>query len=256
MRVGAGAAKAASLTALPTWPPLLATAGPGGRSGLHRHHAMHLVLCRRGTLRVRVEGGAWSSPIPGVLTAPDVPHAIDASGADVLLVFIDPESHAGSALRGAFSGALRVIDDAERSALLAGGEPSALMGADGVAWTARVAATLGAGELPVRVPVHPRVRKLLRLLRERPPRSNVSLDALAELAGLSPSRLMHAFTASIGLPLRPYLAWLRVQRAAGAIVAGVPLGQAALAAGFADNAHMSRTFKRMLGVTPSELRAS
>ena len=56
------------------------------------------------------------------------------------------------------------------------------------------------------------------------------------------------------LPVRPYLAWLRLQRAAAAIVAGTPLATAALDAGFADAAHMSRTFRRMLGMAPSMLR--
>jgi AraC-like DNA-binding protein len=65
---------------------------------------------------------------------------------------------------------------------------------------------------------------------------------------------MHVFTDSMGIPLRPYLAWLRLQRAATAIVGGNSLGEAAHAAGFADAAHMSRTFKRMLGVAPSFLR--
>jgi transcriptional regulator GlxA family with amidase domain len=65
---------------------------------------------------------------------------------------------------------------------------------------------------------------------------------------------MHAFTESIGIPLRRYLAWLRLQRAAAAIVGGTPLAEAALAAGFSDAAHMSRTFRAMLGMTPSSLR--
>ena len=65
---------------------------------------------------------------------------------------------------------------------------------------------------------------------------------------------MHVFTASIGIPLRPYLGWLRFQRAARAIVSGIPLTDAAMAAGFADAAHMTRTFRRMFGVPPSALR--
>jgi transcriptional regulator GlxA family with amidase domain len=65
---------------------------------------------------------------------------------------------------------------------------------------------------------------------------------------------MHVFTSSIGIPLRPYLAWLRVQRAAVDIVSGSPLSDAAQAAGFSDAAHMSRTFRRMLGIPPSLLR--
>ncbi len=65
---------------------------------------------------------------------------------------------------------------------------------------------------------------------------------------------MHAFTSSIGIPLRPYLGWLRLQRAAGAIVSNQPLADAAQAAGFADAAHMTRTFQRMFGIPPSALR--
>jgi transcriptional regulator GlxA family with amidase domain len=65
---------------------------------------------------------------------------------------------------------------------------------------------------------------------------------------------MHVFTTSVGTPLRPYLAWLRVQRAAMAIISGNSLTDAAHTAGFSDAAHMSRTFTRMLGIAPSLLR--
>jgi transcriptional regulator GlxA family with amidase domain len=65
---------------------------------------------------------------------------------------------------------------------------------------------------------------------------------------------MHVFTTSLGIPLRPYLAWLRIQRAAGALVAGASIADAAAGAGFADAAHLSRTFRRMFGVPPSQMR--
>jgi AraC-like DNA-binding protein len=86
--------------------------------------------------------------------------------------------------------------------------------------------------------------------------SDASLAHLADTVGLSQGRLMHAFTESIGIPLRPYLQWLKLQRAAAAIVRGASLARAAQDAGFADAAHMSRTFRRMLGASPSELRAA
>jgi hypothetical protein len=50
-----------------------------------------------------------------------------------------------------------------------------------------------------------------------------SLEALAGEVGLSPGRRMHVFTESIGIPLRPYVAWLKLQRAAAAIASGQPL---------------------------------
>jgi AraC-like DNA-binding protein len=102
--------------------------------------------------------------------------------------------------------------------------------------------------------MHPLVRRLLTELRDDPLEHELALEQLAERVGLSPSRLMHVFTESVGIPIRPYLRWLRVQRAATAIVTGVPLATAAIEAGFSDAAHMSRTFKQMFGLTPSALQ--
>lgn len=214
---------------------------------------MHLVLGLDGPLRVRAGQSPWQE-MSGVLTAPDVPHAIDAADREVLLVFLDPESDAGAALRSSIDGPFRAITSAERDTLARDVDPLELMRTGGVEWTRLVVEVLGAGTTPSQHVVHPRVRKLLRVLRDLPPEGDTSLPALAAQVQLSPGRLMHAFTESIGLPLRPYLAWLRLQRAAAAIVSGVPLGEAAHAVGFSDAAHMTRTFRRMLGMTPSMLR--
>jgi AraC-like DNA-binding protein len=205
---------------------------------------MHFVLAVEGTLRARA-GGAWIEAA-GVLTPPDLAHEIDARGREVLLVFLDPESEAGAALapRG-----LRAIIEEERARLV-DTDPLELV-TSGVEWCRRAVRLLGAAPPAARRRVHPRVRKVLRLLSVD---QAGSLETLAAAVDLSPGRLMHVFTASIGIPLRPYLAWLKLQRAAGAIVAGVSLAETAHAAGFADAAHMTRTFRRMFGVTPSQLR--
>jgi AraC-like DNA-binding protein len=79
------------------------------------------------------------------------------------------------------------------------------------------------------------------------------LNALANVAGLSRSRLMHVFTESVGVPLRPYILWLRLQHAACELMHGTTASSAAHQAGFADAAHLTRTFRRMLGTTPSDL---
>lgn len=242
-------------SALPLWPPLLATRGPGGVSSSHAHHAMHIVLAATGELTVRDKTGKPRAAA-GVLTAPDVPHAIAAGGRDLLLVFLDPESEVGASLRAAMTSELLFLSSAQRDRLLDGATPIAIMATSfGVEWTRRVLETLGGAAPAARRRVHPRVRKALAHMRGTLAGGDASLEALAEAVQLSPGRLMHAFTESIGIPLRPYVSWLKVQRAAAAIVAGVPLAQAAHAAGFSDAAHMSRTFRRMFGVPPSELRA-
>jgi AraC-like DNA-binding protein len=238
---------------LPLWPPLLATRGPGGSSGSHAHHAMHVVLCTSGELRVQTEGGGWQQAA-GVVTAPDVVHAIDARGIEVVLVFLEPESEVGASLAGLLGGPVRILGDSERKRLLQGAEPQTLMQGGGTEWMAHAVEILGGARVTSRRTVHPRVKKVLALLRSSPAGADTSLEALADAVGLSPGRLMHAFTESIGVPLRPYLLWLKLQRASAAIVSGMPLAGAAHAAGFADAAHMSRTFKKALGTSPSALR--
>jgi AraC-like DNA-binding protein len=246
----------------PLWPPLLASRGEGGRSGKHAHHALHFILAVDGELQARV-GERWETAA-GVVTAPDAVHEIDASGCEVLIVFLDPESTAGSALLGLIegAGAFRLLTAAERDPLI-DLTPAQLMREDGIAWAQRTAAVLGAAQLeaaatgpstPARVRVHPRVRKALKHLQSLPPQADHSLEALAKVAGLSEGRFMHAFTDSVGIPLRPYLAWLKLQRAAAAIVTGSSLAEAAHGAGFSDAAHMTRSFRRMFGIKPSELR--
>jgi AraC-like DNA-binding protein len=222
---------------------------------LHAHHALHLLLAVTGSLSVRAGGATRAQRAAGVLTAPDAEHAVEASGVEVVLVFLEPESAAGNALQAALEGPVRLIDSRERDALLRDLEPLSLMQHGGVEWTRRAVSVLGASTPGEPTRVHPKVKKLLRLLPTLTNEDDTSLDELAARVGLSSGRLMHTFSESIGIPLRPYLAWLRLQRAAAAIASGVPLAEAAARAGFADAAHMSRTFRRMLGVAPSSLRA-
>jgi AraC-like DNA-binding protein len=225
---------------------------------------MHVILAVQGELAVRA-GDSPEAKACGVVTAPDTPHAIDATGREVLLVFLDPESTAGAALLPAIGGAARLLTARERDLLLQDAAPQAMtpqamtpqamMTTDfGDTWTRRAVSVLGGGVVGERKPVHPRVKRALGIIRAGSTTTDVSLEALADAVGLSPGRFMHAFTESLGVPLRPYLQWLKVQRAASAIVGGEPLARAAAAAGFSDAAHMSRTFRRMFGVAPSELR--
>lgn len=98
------------------------------------------------------------------------------------------------------------------------------------------------------------VTRVLDYLREHIEFSDdFSLAKLARIARLSPSRLMHVFTSSVGAPIRPYILWLRIQVASSELMRGARVVVAAQRAGFSDAAHLARTFKRTLGATPTEL---
>jgi AraC-like DNA-binding protein len=55
---------------------------------------------------------------------------------------------------------------------------------------------------------------------------------------------------------RAYLLWSRLDAALGELARGASLTQAAHAAGFADAAHLTRTFRRMVGIVPSSIARS
>jgi AraC family transcriptional regulator len=82
----------------------------------------------------------------------------------------------------------------------------------------------------------------------------VSLGDAAAFIGLSPGRVRHLFVEQTGLPFRTYLLWLRLMRAVELYAGKASLTEAAHGAGFADSAHLSRTFRRMFGIAAASLR--
>ncbi|BDB29208.1 helix-turn-helix domain-containing protein (plasmid) [Cupriavidus sp. P-10] len=78
----------------------------------------------------------------------------------------------------------------------------------------------------------------------------------ADAVGLSSSRFMHWFAEASGLSFRAYVRWLRLQRAVRTLSDGCTLTEAAHLAGFADSAHLTRTFVSTFGVRPAALRGA
>lgn len=235
------------------WPTAMIVWGAGDASSEHRHHSIQLILALTERLRIRrCEGEPWHL-CDAALVRADAPHEVDARGATVLIAFVEPESALGAALAARIPAAIALIPAAEaacwRDAVCASGSLSE----SGIRrWLE--ADLLGNSPPPT---LHPGVRRVLRHVRTHLQEPDaLSLRALAVVAGLSPSRLMHAFTASMGIALRPYLLWLRLQSACGELMSGASATEAALRAGFADAAHFSRTCRRMLGTTPMVIATS
>ena len=83
--------------------------------------------------------------------------------------------------------------------------------------------------------------------------------ALAELAaeaGLSRYQLVRSFRAEVGMPPYAWLAQYRVARARVLLERGCRPAEAAVQTGFADQAHLTRWFRRVVGVTPGAYRNS
>jgi AraC-like DNA-binding protein len=117
----------------------------------------------------------------------------------------------------------------------------------------QVIVTSLAGEAPGPATTDPRIATAIAELKERLDAS-ISLDSAAASVGLSPDRFRHLFIAETGIAFRPYILWLRLERALAAYVSGDSLTNAAQAGGFADSAHFSTTFRRMFGIAPVSVR--
>jgi AraC-like DNA-binding protein len=85
---------------------------------------------------------------------------------------------------------------------------------------------------------------------------NVSLKTLAAAAKLSPFHLVRLFRDEFGLPPHAYLTHVRVERAKTLLSQGWTIADVALAVGFTDQSHLTRRFKRIVGVSPGQYQRS
>lgn len=81
---------------------------------------------------------------------------------------------------------------------------------------------------------------------------DVTLDDLGTVASLSPYYLVRVFHHEVGLPPHAYLASVRIRRAQDMLATGQPIADVAYATGFSSQSHLTNTFKRFIGVTPSQ----
>jgi len=96
-----------------------------------------------------------------------------------------------------------------------------------------------------------RARDELHARFRDPPR----IRELADSAGVHPDYLARAFRVRFGVPIGSYVRRLRLDWAAARLeVAEEPIVRIALEAGFADQSHFTRAFKRHSGLTPAEYR--
>jgi AraC-like DNA-binding protein len=86
-------------------------------------------------------------------------------------------------------------------------------------------------------------------------RCTIRLQDLSDISGLSTSHFARAFKASVGQPAHTYIVQRRMERAQELMLTtNQSLCQIALACGLCDQAHFSRQFHRVVGMTPGRWR--
>lgn len=227
------------------WPQRLLVLAPAFASERHRHHAAQIALGVDGPAVYLTPETGWHRADVLVI-APDTPHAHPAFGSSALL-YLEPESQEWTRFPGRpGSGILELpFDDRLRGAAHRAGM--------GDAAAAQFLAEALIGKHGDNAPhTDALVEDACRLIRQGL-RGPITLAALAAAVHRSPSRLAHRFREATGVPLRRYVLWCRLRAAAEGAMRGASLTEAAHGAGFADSAHLSRTFRAMFGIRPSLL---
>lgn len=220
----------------------------------HSHHALQITLSLEGAFELTTDSAAVRGP--AAIVAPDVLHQFNGHGI-VAFLFVEPESALGRSL------ATHLLGDAPLAAIDSASAASAIPALrdafddeadDRIERMARDCLIALSGTAMPRLPDE-RVATMIDFAR-RNLDLPISLQAAAAHVRLSAGRASHLFVEHSGLPFKSYVLWLRLRKAVEAYSGGANLTEAAHASGFSDSAHLSRTFKRMFGITAASLRVN
>ena len=222
-------------------------AGPQGRNDVHAHSTAVLLTGLYGDLRVRFEDQDWLRCQAAVVPA-GVRYEFDMAGEPLSVLYVEPEIAGTDALAPLLS------NHAEAGRALVGSAADVRLfreffehratSDDALLDIVRFSKSRASKH------IDPRICQVLGQLSASSERS----DAIADLAsnvGLSVSRFQHLFSEEVGVPLRRYRTWQRLRRAIKDVCNGSRLVDAALNAGFYDQAHFSREFRRTFGAPAS-----
>jgi len=229
--------------------------GGHGRIDTHSHYAIQLVIGAPSGLKVQFGRKGPLTECAAAVIPSGAPHTIEVSQCEwSAVLFVEPETTEGKALTALLDGKVRYLD---QDAVLV---PTKRLER---AWRSEKDAdkvkavclqlVRDLAQASSREPTDPRVLAAIQYIQERVGQA-ISLEEIAAVANLSPSRFRHLFVAETGMPLRTYLLWRRLLHVWTFLMQGETLARAAHAAGFADSAHLTRTSRTMFGLPPSAMQ--
>ncbi|MBX3247772.1 MAG: helix-turn-helix transcriptional regulator [Myxococcales bacterium] len=215
------------------------------RTSRHAHHAAKLLIPLDGFVDVGPHERALERTRAPFWVVPDEPNVAGCEGPCVTF-FFDPRAADGRLLAslprsGPIEG--RVAEDLR--AIARGG-------LDTLARDARDVQRELSRRLVDDQASRRREDRRVRVMRERLDGDpSFELAELARAVGLSPWHASRVFAEVTGLPPKTYALWRKLLAAYAAQSEGASIATAASLAGFADQAHYTRTARRFMGQPPS-----
>lgn len=110
--------------------------------------------------------------------------------------------------------------------------------------------------LPAPIAGEPGMARLVRDYLQAHAHERVALDDLARLTGTSGYQVVRQFQKAMGMPPHAYLTQIRVERAKRLLAQRVSPALVAAQVGFYDQSHLTRHFKRIVGIPPAQYMRS
>ncbi|WP_432547013.1 AraC family transcriptional regulator [Kineococcus sp. SYSU DK004] len=226
---------------------------------MHTHDTWTVLLVDEGAVDYGLERHRHAGDRSAVtVLPPHVAHdgrAATPEGFRKRVVYLEPDALPAAAA-GFFAGAPALGDPRAWTAVSALHEAASRPGEEFEA-AGRAALVVDAlrsraagGPEPARHEDSPLARRLRELLDEHVV-DGIALADAAALLGASTAHLVRAFGHHHGLPPHAYLTARRVDLARRLLLAGTRPAEAAARAGFHDQSHLTRHFRRVLGTTPA-----
>ncbi|MDD2684539.1 MAG: AraC family transcriptional regulator [Gallionella sp.] len=217
---------------------------------VHRHHCFQILLGLSAPFSSNINGTLHAGR-RALLINQNVAHACNASEGSSLIFFIDAESRTGWQLRQMLDG-LPILDLTE---LWLEAVPQSPTIEEIQAWSherrlaaAEDALTLLAEDVQLANVRDSRIDVAIAWV-EQHVHEKIGLPDVAAQIQLSPERTRHLFMQEAGVSFSQFLMWKRIKLAIVYVVRdGVSLTEAASRAGFSDQAHFCRLFKRTFGI--------
>jgi AraC-like DNA-binding protein len=225
-------------------------AGPLGRNALHSHSIAVFLAGLYAPFRLRIDRGDWLGCRTAVIPA-GVAYEFDLEGGSLGVVYLEPSVARADAL----VPLARNAHEVNRALVGSSGELAVLRElyetqASGQSIDVALQDLVGFGKCRARGELDQRIARIIEDLRTHY-HHPIAVAELARPVGLSASRLQHLFAREVGVPLRRYRTWQRLRAAICAAATGATYTEAAHLAGFYDQSHFARDFRRTFGAPAS-----
>ena len=239
------------------WEGMYLFIGYGLETHSHNHHALQLAITTDEPFRMKVKEGDWGN-YSSLMLASDCQHQCNAAQSRLIFISIDPSTYISKKLKEDFmkSSPFNILPGSSTKIFINDLMPllnnsnncNAILELI-LEFIAELSGTVSTSLHPV---IDSRIEKVIRIIKNSHDKK-ITLEFIAQSVFLSESRLVHLFKEQIGIPIRKYILWNRINLAVKKIINKESLTEAAYSAGFSDAAHFSRTFSKVFGISPSTI---